>query len=68
MAKNVFFTEETMTGMDQIVKTELGRAAVNYGKGNFLLGAACTVAFGAFGWCAYETGKLAVNIVKYFKA
>lgn len=68
MAKNVFFTEETMAGMDQIVKTELGRAAVDYGKGNFLLGAASALAFGMFGWCAYETGKFAVNVVKYLKA
>lgn len=68
MAKSVFFTEETMNGMDQLVKTELGRAAVDYGKGNFLLGATTAVAFGAVGWCVVEAGKLAVSIVKYLKA
>ena len=68
MAKNVFFSEETLNNVEQLVTTENGQAIIDYGKGNFILGGATAAAFAAFGWVVYEAGKLAVSVVKYLKA
>lgn len=68
MAKNVYFSEETMKGIDRLVTTEDGRAVVDYGKGNFLLGATTAVAYGVFAWGVVEAVKLGTLIYKYMKS
>ena len=68
MAKNVYFSEETMKSIDQLVTTENGRAVVDFGKGNFLLGATTAVAYGLFGWGVVEAVKLGSMIYKYLKS
>ena len=67
MAKNVFFSKETMDGMEKICETGLGESAVNYGKGNFVLGAAVTVYYGLVAWTVYQAYGITKSLVKYFK-
>jgi hypothetical protein len=68
MAKNAFFSDELMQNVEQLVTTEHGKTLVDYGKGNFVLGASVAVAFGAAGYLVYEAGKLAVQVVRYLKS
>ena len=68
MAKNVFFSEETMNGMDKIFEADMGEAAFKYGRGNFLLGAATTVYYGMVAYVAYQAYGITKSIVKYLKA
>ena len=68
MAKNVFFSEETMNGVNQLVEAGNGRTVVDYGKGNFLLGAYTAVTYGIFGWAVYEAVKTGVAMWKYLKS
>ena len=68
MAKNVFFSEGTMDAVGQLVETENGRAVIDYGKGNFLLGGFTAVAYGLIGYGVYEAAKLGVLIYKYLKS
>lgn len=69
MAKNVFLNENNVKVIDKlVVDAESGRAIVNYGKENFLLGAASAAAFAATGYCVYEAVKFGVTVVKYLKS
>ena len=68
MAKNVFFSEETMNGMDKICEAGMGEAAVKYGKGNFLLGAATTAYYGMVAYVAYQAYGITKSLVKYLKS
>ncbi len=68
MAKNAFFSEETMKVVDQLVTTEHGQTVIDYGKGNFLLGGFTALAFGAAGFVVYKTIELGGLVVKYLKS
>ena len=68
MAKNVFFSKETMDGMDKICEAGMGKPAVEYGKGNFLLGAAVTVYYGLVAYTAYQAYGITKSLVKYLKS
>ena len=68
MAKNVFFSDELMNNVEQLVKTEHGKTLVEYGKGNFLLGGASALVLGAACYGVYQVGKFAVTVVKYIQS
>ena len=67
MAKIKFFSEETMKGINELATTENGRAVIEYGKGNFLLGATYAVAFGMTGYTVYQAVKAARYIADYLR-
>ena len=68
MAKNVFFSEDTLNAVGQLVETEHGRTVIDYGKGNFLLGGLTAVAYGMMGYGVYKAAQLGVLIYKYLKS
>lgn len=67
MAKIKLFSDETMKGINKLVATEDGRAVIEYGKGNFLLGGLYTVAFGLTGYSVYYAVKAACHIADYLR-
>ncbi len=67
MAKNVFFSEETMKGINQLVETEHGRTVTEFGKGNFVLGGVTAIAFGAVGYAVYKAVGLGSYVIKYLR-
>ena len=67
MAKNVFFSEETMKGINKLVTTENGRVVIDYGKGNFLLGSVITVGCITTCYSVYQMIKCGCHVVKYLR-
>lgn len=68
MAKNVFFSEETMNEIGKLAETEHGEAVIRYGKDNFLLGGLVAVCYGISGWVVYKAIDLGKFIWKYLKS
>lgn len=68
MAKNVFLNDENIKTIEKIVvDPENGRAVINYGKQNFLVGGITAAAFIMTGYTIYKAVDCAVSVVKYLK-
>lgn len=68
MAKIEFFSEDTMKTVGKLMETENGRAVIDYGKGNFLMGGLTTVAFVVTGYTVYKAIKFGALVVEYLKS
>ena len=68
MAKNVFFSDETMTEIGKLAETEHGDAVIKYGKDNFILGGLTAAFYGAVGFVVYKAIGLGKVVWKYIKS